>query len=218
MRTAAARTFPGSVGTMHASVSDNELARDAAQGDRLALERLLVRHRPALMRLIQAEMGAALRARTTPEDLFQKCCLEAVRSVPAFEPRSETSVYAWLAAIARNRVTDEARAAAVREATLGGGHGLSGSFGLIGDLFGQLSAGISTASHRVGREEAEEAVKQAVAALEHPLQRRAVTHRYFDGLSLEETALAMGISVDAVRGHLHRAREPLARMLGHLCD
>lgn len=203
---------------MSAAVTDAELARSAARGDRLALERLLVRHRPALVRLIQAEMGAALRARTTAEDLFQKCCVEAVRGIPAFEPRSEASVYGWLATIARNRVTDEARAAAMREATIGGGQALSGSLLLMGDLFGQLSAGISTASQKLRRQEFEDTVRQAVAALEHPQQRQAVALRYFEGLSLDETARAMGVSVDAVRGHLHRAREPLARVLAPVCE
>lgn len=203
---------------MPAAVTDAELARSAAQGDRLALERLLVRHRPSLLRLIQAEMGEALRARTTAEDLFQKCCVEAVRGIPAFEPRSEASVFGWLATIARNRVTDEARAAGMHEATIGGYQFQSGSFELMGDLFGQLSAGISTASQKMRRQEFEDAVRQAVAALDHPLQRQAVALRYFEGLSLDETARALAISVDATRGHLHRAREPLARMLAPVCE
>lgn len=203
---------------MTAAVTDAELARSAAQGDRLALERLLVRHQPALMRLIQAEMGDALRAGTTAEDLFQRCCLEAVRSIEAFEARSETSVYAWLATIARNRVLDAARAASLREATIGRDPLRSGSFGLMGDLFGQLSAGVSTASHKMRRDELEAAVRQAVDALEHPQQRQAVTLRYFEGLALDDIARAMGVSVDAVRGHLHRAREPLAGKLAPLAE
>ena len=203
---------------MIAAVTDTELARSAARGDRLALERLLVRHRPALVRLIQAEMGHSLRARTTAEDLFMDCCVDAVRGIATFEPRSDASVYAWLAAIARNRVVDKTRAAAMREATLGGGQILSGGCQLMGDLFGQLSAGISTASHKLRRQEFEDAVRQAVAALDHPQQRQAVTLRYFEGLSLDETARAMGVSVDAVRGHLHRAREPLARVLAPVCE
>lgn len=203
---------------MYTRVSDIELSHRASRGDRIALEQLLVRHRPALMRMIQAEMGAAMHARTTAEDLFQKCCVEAVRGISAFEARSEASVYAWLATMARNRVIDEARAAAVREITIAGGHSQSGSFELMGDLFAQLSAGISTASHKMRRQDFEDTVKQAVDALEHPQQRQAVTLRYFEGLSLEETARAMAISVDAVRGHLHRAREPLARVLAPVCE
>lgn len=204
---------------MTAAVTDAELAQSAARGDRLALERLLVRHQPALMRLIQAEMGDALRAGTTAEDLFQRCCLEAVRGIGAFEVRSEASVYAWLATIARHRVLDAARAASLREATLGrDARSSSGSFGLMGDLFAQLSAGVSTASHKMRRDELEAAVRQAVDALEHPQQRQAVRLRYFDGLALDEIARAMGVSVDAVRGHLHRAREPLARVLAPLCE
>jgi len=86
------------------------------------------------------------------------------------------------------------------------------------DIFQMLSAGISTASHKARRQEVEDAVKAAVAALGHPLQRQAVTLRYFDCLTLEETAQAMGLSVDAVRAHLHRAKEPLTLSLGPLCD
>jgi RNA polymerase sigma factor (sigma-70 family) len=202
---------------MPASVTDTELARSASQGDRLALERLLVRHRPALLRMLQAEMGAALRASTTPEDLFQRCCLEAVRSIPAFDAKSEKSVFAWLATIARHRVLDAAKAPSLREMTVPR-ESRPGNFEPLGELFRQLSAGISTASHKLRRQELEDAVKQAVAGLEHPLQRQAVTLRYFDGLSLDEIARAMALSVDAVRAHLHRAREPLALVLAPLCE
>lgn len=203
---------------MPAIVSDTELAQHAAQGDRQALERLLVRHRPALLRLFEAEMGTALRACITAEDLFQKCCVEAVRGIGTFQARSEASVYAWLATIARNRLIDEARAVAIRETTLGHDRTASGSFRLMGDLFDQLSAGISTASHKVRQQEFEAAVRQAVAALDHPHQRQAVALRYFEDQSLDEIARAMAISVDAVRGHLHRAREPLAHALAAWSD
>jgi RNA polymerase sigma-70 factor (ECF subfamily) len=202
---------------MPETVSDTELAKLAAQGDRLALERLLVRHQPALLRLIRAEMGPALLACTTPEDLFQKCCLEAVKSIHGFEIQGDESVFRWLAAIARHRVLDTAKAASMREMTVAA-KGRRHDFESTDDLFHALSAGISTASHKLRRQELEDAVTAAVAALEHPLQRQAVTLRYLEGHSLDETARAMGLTADAVRGHLHRAKDRLASALGPLCD
>ena len=84
--------------------TDTELMQKAIHGDRLALERLLVRHQPALIRLIQAEMGLKLQAHLTAEDLFQQSCVEILRSLHHLEIHDEQSVFRWLSAIARHRV------------------------------------------------------------------------------------------------------------------
>lgn len=197
---------------MAVSPSDTELVTNARQGDRLALERLLVRHQPALVRLIQAEMGTSLQARVTAEDLFQQCCVEVLRSLHQLEIHDDQSVFRWLGGIARHRVLDAAKAASNREKTLAKPSSAD-EFQSTDDLFQQLSASISTASHQLHRLEMESAIQKAVASLEHPLQRQAVTLRHLEGLSLEETARRMQISADSVRAHLHRAKNALAAQL-----
>jgi RNA polymerase sigma-70 factor (ECF subfamily) len=189
-------------------LTDTELMQKAIDGDRLALERLLVRHQPALIRLIQAEMGFKLQAHLAAEDLFQQSCVEVIRSLHQVEIHDESSVFRWLSAIARHRVLDAAKAASTRERTLPKVN-QDLEFGSTDDLFQQISASISTASHQLHRQELEAAIRQAVDSLEHPLQRKAVTLRYLEGLSLEETARLMNITIDSVRAHLHRAKDPL---------
>ncbi|MEI7922623.1 MAG: RNA polymerase sigma factor [Planctomycetota bacterium] len=188
--------------------TDTELMQKAIHGDRLALERLLVRHQPALIRLIQAEMGVKLQAHITAEDLFQQSCVEVLRCLHHLEIHDDQSFFRWLSAIAHHRVLDAAKASSIRERTVPKVT-QNLEFESTDDLFQQISASISTASHQLHRQELEAAIRQAVASLEHPLQRRAVTLRYLEGLSLEETARLMNITIDSVRAHLHRAKDPL---------
>lgn len=189
--------------------TDIELMQRSIQGDRLALERLLVRHHAKLIQQIRAQMGARLQGRVTAEDLFQQTCVEILRGIHRFEIRDEESVLGWLSRIARNRVLDAAKAASSRETTWA--QQVDGTkMESIDDIFLQLAASLSTASNKLHREEMEAAIRQAVESLEHPSQRLAVALYYLEGKSLAEVAQAMNMTTNAVRAHLHRAKAQLA--------
>ena len=65
------------------------------------------------------------------------------------------------------------------------------------------------------RREAAERVKAAVAELK-PKLRVAILLKYFEGLSYEEMAAALGCSKGTVASRLNRGHKALARRLGHL--
>ncbi len=58
-------------------------------------------------------------------------------------------------------------------------------------------------------------VRRALAALDEPFRTAAILY-YFNELSVEEVASAMGCRVGTVKSRLHRARENLRRMLAPL--
>jgi RNA polymerase sigma-70 factor (ECF subfamily) len=59
------------------------LVRQAARGDRAAIDDLLTRHRGQLKRMVAVRMDPRLAARLDPSDVVQEVLAEAVKSVPA---------------------------------------------------------------------------------------------------------------------------------------
>jgi RNA polymerase sigma-70 factor (ECF subfamily) len=71
------------------------------------------------------------------------------------------------------------------------------------------------AEERVARLETSDAVREAVAGLT-PKLRVAILLKYFEELSYEEIADALGCSKGTVASRLNRGHKALARRLGHL--
>ena len=71
------------------------------------------------------------------------------------------------------------------------------------------------AEERVARHETSDAVREAVAGLK-PKLRIAILLKYFEELSYEEIAEALGCSKGTVASRLNRGHKALARRLGHL--
>ena len=71
-------------------------------------------------------------------------------------------------------------------------------------------------TRRAARQHAAKGCKRFARALaELPEEyRRAIELRYFDGYSLEETAILMGRTTGAVRGLVDRARRQIRESLG----
>jgi RNA polymerase sigma factor (sigma-70 family) len=76
---------------------------------------------------------------------------------------------------------------------------------------GELSS-ISGTEAALIRDEMAEAVRRVVLALPEG-QREAIALFEFEGLSLAETASALGIEPDAVKARLYRGREMLRKSL-----
>lgn len=129
-------------------------------------------------------------------DVWQQVLTTAWRKIYAV-PSDEEAALGWLIAVARRELANHRRSASRRHA----------STERLRSALATLPAAAEEASHL-------DNVRSALAALAEP-DRELVMLTYWDRLTSEQAAAALGISGAAVRKRLQRARERLATML---CD
>ncbi|MGE5837268.1 MAG: sigma-70 family RNA polymerase sigma factor [Acidobacteriota bacterium] len=192
-------------GTAARSPTDEELLASARRGDAAALEALLVRYQPHLYRFGLRMCGNVEDA----GDVAQESLISMAQSVRAF--RGDSSVSSWLYTIARRFCIKKRRRskfAPAREESIDA----SGN-----DAAQHLADPAPTPEQTATNRELAAALTRAVDALDPP-QREVLVLRDVEGLSAPEVARILGISVDAVKSRLHRARlavrKDLAPMLG----
>jgi RNA polymerase sigma-70 factor (ECF subfamily) len=187
------------------SSSDDELLAAARQGDSAALETLLVRYQPHLYRFGLRMCGNVEDA----GDVAQESLISMARSVRDF--RGDASVSSWLYTIARRFCIKKRRRskfAPTREESLDAP---------ATDVAQHLADPRPNPEQTATNQELATALTHAIDALE-PSQREVLVLRDVEGLSAPEVAKILGISVEAVKSRLHRARvairEELAPTLG----
>jgi RNA polymerase sigma-70 factor (ECF subfamily) len=148
------------------------------------------------------------------DDVLQQTFVAAFRCIRQYEPRTSGHFHAWLRAIADHRIQDALRSE--RRKKRGGGqtilHGSpdESSWRAIVEL---ISGSTRSPSQSVAVREATQALQVALAGLPED-QRAAIRFRFLDGLSLDETALRMGRTSNAVRALVHRAKIALREAMG----
>ena len=192
-------------GAAAGSLTDDELLAAARQGDAAALEALLVRYQPHIYRFGLRMCGNVEDA----GDVAQESLLSMARSVRNF--RGDSSVSSWLYTIARRFCIKKRRRskfAPAREESLD-----TPGTAAAQQLADPGPSPEQTASNR----ELATALTHAIDALD-PAQREVLVLRDIEGLSAPEVGKILGISVEAVKSRLHRARvalrEELAPSLG----
>jgi RNA polymerase sigma-70 factor, ECF subfamily len=188
--------------TSHAarSPTDDELLMAARRGDTAALETLLVRYQPHLYRFGLTMCGNVEDA----GDVAQESLISMARAVRDF--RGDSSVSSWLYTIARRFCIKKRRRskfAPTREEPLD----TPGPDGAQ-HLADPRPNPEQTASNR----ELATALTHAIDALE-PSQREVLVLRDVEGLSAPEVATILGITVEAVKSRLHRARVAIREQL-----
>ena len=175
------------------SAGDDELVAAARQGDTTALEMLLLRYQPHLYRFGLRMCGNAEDA----GDVAQESLISMARAVRDF--RGDSSVSSWLYTIARRFCIKKRRRskfAPTREESLD-----TPGTGVARHLADPRPTPEQTATNR----ELATALTHAIDGLE-PSQREVLVLRDVEGLSAPEVARILGLSVDAVKSRLHRAR------------
>lgn len=189
----------------------------AVAGNRDVLSDLLVEQHDALLRFLDSKMSADLKGRIEPADILQDTCIAAFQGITTFQPKSEHSFLRWLQTIAENRLRDTARNLNAQKR---GGEleqvpaVVPSETGSMLNLLEVISAGLSTPSLRVSREEGLRELRVQIAALPDDY-RQAIELKDLQGNSVEETAAKMGRAVDEVRGLLFRGRKKLAEGMGN---
>jgi RNA polymerase sigma-70 factor (ECF subfamily) len=188
---------------------DQQLLERASAGDHAALESLLERHQAEVYRF-----GLKMcRDAEDAKDVLQDTLLALARGVRDF--RGASSISTWLYAVARSFCIKKRRkrqSAPAHERSL--------------DTDAAPEAG-RLADPARGPDEAftgkqiERALDRAIAALE-PMYREVLILRDVEGLTAPEVAEVLGLSVQAVKSRLHRARlavrAELAPLLGTPAD
>ncbi len=188
------------------------LANRIRQRDAAALADFISLHQPQLTAFIQRSLGAALRKKVEPEDVFQEMSAEALRALPTAQ-LDQFPPFAWLCQVAERRIVDLHRKlivaqkrSAEREVALDAPAG--GDVGLLNDL----AASMTTASQAFSREVREARLQAGLAQLP-PDQREVLRLRYNESLPSQEIALRIGKSDGAVRVMLTRALKRLQTVL-----
>jgi RNA polymerase sigma-70 factor (ECF subfamily) len=173
--------------------TDHALLEAARQGDRSAIDALLERHQARIYRF-------GMKMCRNPEDardVLQETLLAMARSVGDF--REESSISTWLYSIARGFCVKKRRKSKFAPERLG-----------------SLETDVPAEVHRLldprrppdeelADKELQEALEKSIDSLD-PMYREVLLLRDFEGLTASETAEALGVSLDAVKSRLHRAR------------
>ncbi|HEX8853566.1 MAG TPA: sigma-70 family RNA polymerase sigma factor [Pyrinomonadaceae bacterium] len=136
----------------------------------------------------------------TAADLTQQVFLKLFSVIGQFKHDSEFTT--WLYRLATNACLDEQRK---RRRFV--------PFGDASEVARRPTAG--TQEEALARDELAESVKEAVGSL-RPKLRMAILLKYFEELSYEEIAAALGCSKGTVASRLNRGHKALAERLGHL--
>jgi RNA polymerase sigma-70 factor, ECF subfamily len=182
--------------TGSASPPDPALLAAAARGNGTAFDMLVRRHTPRMYRVALRVVGEPADA----EDVVQDAWISAWRALPRF--RGDSAPSTWLYRVVINAAL-----------------GLLRRQRPVVPLDTETVQGMLVVDeaddpeHAVLRSEQIAEVHRALATLD-PSQRVPLVLREFEGLSYEEVAAVLDISVSAVRSRLHRARSALLSRLG----
>jgi RNA polymerase sigma-70 factor (ECF subfamily) len=167
--------------------SDEALLSAVKAGDEAALATLLERHAPAIQRFA----SRLCRDREDARDVMQDTLLAAARGMR--ELRGAAALSTWLYKIARSHCIKARRASKFAPKSV--------------DLLDETAVASSEpAPERAASDrETAAALADAIHALE-PEAREVLVLRDVEGLTANEAAEIVGISVDALKSRLHRAR------------
>lgn len=175
--------------------SDLLAIQETLRGNRNAFARIVERYTPLLYSLAFRMLGRGEEAQEAVQEIF----LRAYRALPRF--RLERRFHPWLYTIALNYLRTVAR----RQRRRRGLRLVREELDTVADR-GELPAAA------VEREDGERLAQEAVAGLP-PLYREVFLLREVEGLSVRDTAEALGVPEGTVKVRLHRARQELVRRL-----
>ncbi|MER7921433.1 MULTISPECIES: sigma-70 family RNA polymerase sigma factor [unclassified Streptomyces] len=177
-----------------AGLDDALLTVRAAEGDEDAFADLVRRHAPALVRLATRLLGSQVEA----EDAVQEAFINAWRRLPEF--RGQSSFGTWLYRIVTNRCLNVLRSRKPQAPLEAADEMAAPDYTVAPDRIAEGRAAV----HELHR---------AMAGLSAE-QRTCWVLREWDGRSYEFIAETVGITQQAVRARVFRARRHLTNALG----
>ncbi|HTP51123.1 MAG TPA: sigma-70 family RNA polymerase sigma factor [Anaeromyxobacteraceae bacterium] len=183
--------------------TDSELLQAAQNGNRMAINELLERHQARVYRFGMRMCGAEEDAK----DILQETLLAAARSVQGF--RGASSVATWRYAIARSFCIKKHRTSKFAPQV----ESLDDANGRVMEV----ADGGRGPEDVVSGLQVQSALSSAIQSLD-PMYREVLVLRDVEGLSAAEVGEVMGLTEEAVKSRLHRARlavrERMSPLLG----
>jgi RNA polymerase sigma-70 factor (ECF subfamily) len=171
---------------MTAAGSDGwDLVDAAQQGDREAFGRLYCRYAPGVSRFV----GSRLRDRDLAQDLTSETFARALRRIDSVSYQGRDAG-AWFTTIARNLITDHVKSSRVQRET-------------VTAEFTDASTDQDSPEQAVIRRDTAADVRRRVGLLPTD-QQECIRLRFFQDLSIAETAAAMGRNEGAIKALQHR--------------
>ncbi|MBA2544869.1 MAG: RNA polymerase sigma factor [Deltaproteobacteria bacterium] len=171
--------------------------RSAVGGDKQAIERFYDAHVDGLYTFVYYRVG---RDTSLAEDVVQETFTIALSRQADYNP-DRGSVGSWLTVLSRNVIRDHLRAHKRSDELA---HAWDKIDATLAQTFASM-AELPLPGEVLERAETRDLVHMAVANLPEQY-RNALTRKYVDGESLETLAGELGISVDATKSLLARAR------------
>jgi len=174
-------------------------------GDAAAFTELVLRYQNRLLTILEHLVSNREQA----EDLAQETFLRVFRARERYEPGAKFST--WLFTIANNVASNALRSRSRRrEVGVPEGNGAD-SAPLALDQLAKAASGFMP-TRALDKAEQAEMVRHAVAALSER-QRMALLLAKFEGMSYQDIAMTMDLSVQAIKSLLSRARVNLKEIL-----
>jgi RNA polymerase sigma-70 factor, ECF subfamily len=184
---------------------DVRLMLQVRGGSAPAFEELVLRYQNRLLTILEHLVGNREQA----EDLAQETFLRVFRARERYEPGAKFST--WLFTIANNVASNALRSRSRRrEVGVPAGNG-SESGGMQLEQLAKAASGFQP-TRNLDKMEQAEMVRHAVAAL-NERQRMALLLAKFEGMSYQDIADSMDLSVQAIKSLLSRARVNLKEIL-----
>jgi len=186
----------------HSSADDPTLVRAAQQGDMIAFEELVARHRDK----IYARAFSMMRNEDEAVDLSQEAWVKGWQRLKQFQ--GESSFGTWLTRIVINLCLDQLRKQK-RQRT----ESIEAMSEESGGVERQMPVVTPNPTAGLERRELRQRIDRALNQLSHEHRTALVLHE-FEEMEYKEIAKTMGCSIGTVMSRLFYARRKMAALLG----
>jgi RNA polymerase sigma-70 factor (ECF subfamily) len=200
---------------LHEPDPDHWLDR-ASQGDSLARQHLLGRHRARLRKMVAIHLDRRLAARVDPSDVVQEALADAAQGLSDYLRQRPLPFYPWLRQLAWDRLVELHRRhvqAVKRSVRREEPDALLLPDESVNQLAGRLVDSGASPSEHVLREELRGRVRTALTMLPHG-DRQVLVLRHLEQLSTADGAAVLGIGQGAFKSRHLRALQRLRALLG----
>jgi RNA polymerase sigma-70 factor (ECF subfamily) len=196
--------------------TDDDLLRQAKEGDQPALAELFLRYRERLGKMVRLRLDRRVSGRIDVSDVLQETYLDVVRRFAEYVANPSVPFYLWVRALTGQRLIDLHRhhlGARMRDA----GREVSLYCGALPQastvsLAQNLLAGLTSPTQAAVRAELQVMLQEALNSMD-PIDREVVVLRHFEELSNAEAAAVLGIETAAASKRYIRAIRRLKAIL-----